>query len=53
MDHNPAAHQDIKTLQKLFARLDVTKPMPIETSAEVSSHPKSDRIYVSSQDASD
>lgn len=33
--------------------LAVTKHMPKEISAEVSSHPTSDRIYVSSKDASD
>ena len=36
-----------------FGQTPVTKPMPIEISAEVSSHPTSDRIYVSSKDASD
>jgi len=53
MDDNPAAHRDIKTLRELFACVSVTNPMPIEISAEVSSHPKSDRIYVSDQDPSD
>ena len=53
MDDNPTARRDIKTLQQLFARLDVTNPMPIEISADVSSHPTSDRIYVSSKDSND
>jgi hypothetical protein len=41
------------TLRNLLERLDVPNPLPIETSAEVSSRPKSDRIYVSGQDSND
>ena len=40
-------------LWESFGQTPVTNPRPIEISAEVSSQPKSDRIYVSSQDAND
>jgi hypothetical protein len=44
---------EIKLLRDFVRNLAVTKPRPIETSAEFSSHPTSDRIYVSSKDAND
>lgn len=40
-------------LVERFGHSPVTNPLSKEISAEVSSHPKSDRIYVSSQDSSD
>ena len=48
-DYGREAHH----LRTLLERLAVTNPRPIETSAEVSSHPVSDRIYVSSKDTTD
>jgi hypothetical protein len=44
---------EIKLLRDIVRNFAVTNPRPKETSAEVSSHPTSDRIYVSSKDASD
>lgn len=44
---------EIKILRDIVRNFAVTKPLPKEISAEVSSHPTSDRIYVSSKDASD
>jgi len=44
---------EIKTLRDIVRNLTVTKPMPKEISADVSSHPTSDRIYVSGQDSID
>jgi hypothetical protein len=48
-DYGREAHY----LRTLLERMTVAKPMPIEISAEVSSHPISDRIYVSSTDSND
>jgi len=45
-------HRDLLTV-KVSQWEAVTKPRPIEISAEVSLHPKSDRIYVSGQDSDD
>ena len=44
---------EIKILRDIVRNFAVTNPRPIEISAEVSSHPTSDRIYVSSKDAND